>query len=108
MRQRDSPMITTLLMAGKSLLPSRLRQCGHRMKPIKGRSVYCSYGSVPCPPGAERGWLLPIRCLRSTGISLMGVAHAPADVVVLRPASCVAGPVKAGFGNGALFRRGRD
>jgi hypothetical protein len=62
------------------------------------------------PSGAERGWgwLLPIRCLRSTGISLMGVAHAPADVVVLRPASCVAGPVKAGFGIGALFRRGRD
>jgi hypothetical protein len=27
------------------------KRCGHRMKPIKGKCcVYCSYGSVPCPP----------------------------------------------------------
>ena len=27
------------------------RRCGHRMKPIKGKCcVYCSFGSVPCPP----------------------------------------------------------
>jgi hypothetical protein len=26
------------------------KQCGHRMKAFKGRCVYCSYGSVPCPP----------------------------------------------------------
>jgi hypothetical protein len=30
--------------------------CGHRMKPIKGKCcVYCSYGSVPCPPIQEEG-----------------------------------------------------
>jgi hypothetical protein len=28
--------------------------CGHRMKPVKGKCcVYCSYGSVPCPPIQE-------------------------------------------------------
>jgi hypothetical protein len=32
--------------------------CGHRMKPIKGKCVYCSYGSTPCPPCPERGRLL--------------------------------------------------
>ena len=26
------------------------KRCGHRMKSIKGKCVYCSYGSVPCPP----------------------------------------------------------
>jgi hypothetical protein len=26
------------------------KQCGHRMKAIKGRCVYRSYGSVQCPP----------------------------------------------------------
>jgi len=33
------------------------KRCGHRMKPIKGKCcVYCSYGSVPCPPiQSERG-----------------------------------------------------
>ena len=27
------------------------KRCGHQMKPIKGLCcVFCSYGSVPCPP----------------------------------------------------------
>jgi len=27
--------------------------CGYRMKPKRGCCVYCSYGSVPCPPIQE-------------------------------------------------------
>lgn len=27
------------------------KRCSYRMKPIKGKCcVFCSYGSVPCPP----------------------------------------------------------
>jgi hypothetical protein len=30
------------------------KRCGYRMKPIRGKCcVYCSYGSVPCPPMQE-------------------------------------------------------
>lgn len=30
------------------------KRCGYRMKPIHGKCcVYCSYGSVPCPPMQE-------------------------------------------------------
>ena len=29
----------------------RCKHCGHEMKPKKGDCcVYCSYGTVPCPP----------------------------------------------------------
>src|SRR5215510_4230144 len=52
--------------------------CGHRMKPIKGKCcVFCSYGSVPCPP-VQGGDC----CIAQRRDLVDGVAHTPADVVV--------------------------
>ena len=56
------------------------------MKPFKGKCVFRSYGSVPCPP-AQAGdcckltWLAQWRGLAN------GITHAPAPVVV-RPLDC--------------------
>ena len=45
-----SPWATEIMPTDACQFTYDCKRCGHRMKPIKGKCVYCSYGSVPCPP----------------------------------------------------------